>query len=238
MRRTRGSLARRETRRAACLKARNDSARIGPSRAPCTPQGRTGAEDGLTGNESEQELLPVCASDAKLALAPGKGPVLFGKVPTWCGHVRPLVTYQTELQPSKSGHDVKDPLRPVPGYARMQKLRRLRRELRRGGDSSSSFDTIRRERRPESGFAGGRAVAKARHAGKPVWTVRQAGRDPHKFHKTARIRMELRLGWDCNLHGSAAHRVSWQRGTRHDYTPLDAQETVERVKQVDAHGEA
>ena len=111
-----------------------------------------------------------------MTLAPGKDPVLLGKVPAWCGHVRPLVTHQTELQPSKSGHDAKDPLRPVPGYARMQKPRRLRMELRRGGD--------------------------------------------------------------CNLHGSAAHRVSWQRGTRHDYTPLDVQETVERVKQVDAHGEA
>ena len=66
--------------------------------------------------------------------APGKDPVLFGKVPTWCGHVRPLVTYQTELQPSKSGHDAKAPLRPVPGYARLQKPRRLRMELRRGGD--------------------------------------------------------------------------------------------------------
>ena len=42
MRRTRGSPVRREIRRAACLKVRNDSARIGPSRAPGTPQGRTG----------------------------------------------------------------------------------------------------------------------------------------------------------------------------------------------------
>ena len=69
-----------------------------------------------------------------MTLAPGKDPVLLGKVPAWCGHVRPLVTYQTELQPSKSGHDAKAPLRPVPGYARMQKPRRLRMELRRGGD--------------------------------------------------------------------------------------------------------